>query len=238
MKSGRFHYSVQLELELTGLELAVIQYHASQHYKSTCRSFFEHGHTGFSWIAQFRWANDGKKPADAPTGTVTVEISSRELGLVLEIIDRLGHDETRAAMKDILGLEVSNDEMEKQALELRDHIREAVGVIQGEWKRLDEAASPTPARKYWPLGNVLSEARCPKESPEGPWLCVGNLENDDYEEFLEVHQSARGDGVVLRISEFNGGRISLGRCVVLDEGRARQVRNRFDLLLNQLEPRE
>jgi hypothetical protein len=145
MKSGRFHHTIKLDVELTGLELAVMQYHASQHYDHTCKRFFEHGNRGYGWVSEFRWKNDEKEPADAPSGTVVLEVSSRELDLCAKIIERLGYDETRAMMKDVFGIEVAADgEMAERATALRGNIREAFNRIQQEWKRLDEEATPAP----------------------------------------------------------------------------------------------
>jgi len=92
-------------------------------------------------------------------------------------------------------------------------------------------------RRYVPHENVTHGASAPVETPEGPWLCVTN-DDGTYEEFLEVHQSARGDGVVFRVSEFNRGQVRLGKCVILDEVGARKVRDRLDELLALLEQGE
>lgn len=94
------------------------------------------------------------------------------------------------------------------------------------------------SRRYTPHQNVTHGATAPLETPEGPWLCTTNDDDGEYEEFLEVHRSARGDGVVFRVSEFNRGRISLGKCVILDAAGARKVRDRLDELLALLEQGE
>lgn len=94
-------------------------------------------------------------------------------------------------------------------------------------------------KKYIPYQNATHGARHPAESTEGPWLCITNGDDEDYEEFLEVflevHQSERGDGVVFRVSEFNRGRVNLGQCVILDKERVRKVRDRLDELLTLIE---
>lgn len=93
----------------------------------------------------------------------------------------------------------------------------------------------TKSKQYIPHQNQGHGAQPPTESPEGPWLCITNDDDRDYEEFLEVHRSARGDGVVFRVSEFNRGRIDLGQCVILDKEGVRKVRDRLDELLARIE---
>ena len=95
-------------------------------------------------------------------------------------------------------------------------------------------------KKYFPLENRMSGAKRPAEDPEiGPWYCVSEEEmreeGFDYGEFLEVHQSDRGDGVVFRVSDFNAGRIDLGQCVILNRKNVTAVRDRLNALLEALE---
>lgn len=146
MRTGRFYYAVKLGLEFTGLELAVMQYHASQHYDHTCRSFFERGNTGYGWIGQFRWKNGEKEPADAPEGTVDLEVSSRELDLCMKIVERLGYEEGYAMLKEILGQEMPEgaQEMGVLAANLRARIKEVFYKIHDEWRRLDKEQEPAP----------------------------------------------------------------------------------------------
>jgi len=104
------------------------------------------------------------------------------------------------------------------------------------------------ATYYQPLSHVCSDAPMPEEDPEiGPWYCVESRrrqsEGEDlseHAEFVEVHQSFRGDGIVIRNSEFSthvrwGGVITLGKCSILNKKQAIQVRDRLTALINALE---
>lgn len=93
--------------------------------------------------------------------------------------------------------------------------------------------------QYYPHKNVMQGARRPAESKIGPWFCITKtIEDDAYGEFLEAHRSRVRPAVVIRISEYHGGAVKLGPCVVLDVGRATQIRDRLSALIVQLEEPE
>ncbi len=84
-------------------------------------------------------------------------------------------------------------------------------------------------RRYVPLENGI-DVELPKEDLQvGPWYCATR-----FDDFLEVHQSDRLDGVVVRVSWFASREIRLGRCVILDRQKATQVRDRLNELINLL----
>ncbi len=86
-------------------------------------------------------------------------------------------------------------------------------------------------RRYVPLENGIN-VELPKEDLEvGPWYCA-----TEFHDFLEVHQSDRGDGIVVRVSWFTSRDLRLGRCVILDRQKATQVRDRLNELLDWLPP--
>lgn len=81
----------------------------------------------------------------------------------------------------------------------------------------------------------------------GPWLCSATEfdpytgEPGDHLEFLEVHLSSRGDGVVFRVSEWSlknrkkdTGDIRLGQCAILDRNDLKKVRDHINDLLEQM----
>lgn len=92
--------------------------------------------------------------------------------------------------------------------------------------------------KYIPYGN--GRYRRPKEGDVGPWLCVTaedhqTGEEEDYFEFLEVHRSDRGDGVVARVSVWNHGNVQQGSCVILDVEKAKRMRDRLNAVIQEAE---
>ncbi len=103
-------------------------------------------------------------------------------------------------------------------------------------------------KRYHPLSNAYGGcglAEMPGEDPEvGPWHCMATKktrEEDPYfdysefvEVFIEVHQSERGDGVVIRNSEYNSGNIKLGGCSILTKAQATQIRDRLTALIEVL----
>ena len=99
-------------------------------------------------------------------------------------------------------------------------------------------------RRYHPLSNARV-AEMPGEDPEvGPWHCMADKRSREEESsfdfsefvevFIEVHQSSRGDGVVIRNSEYNNSRIKLGGCSILTKAQAIQVRDRLTELIGAL----
>lgn len=99
--------------------------------------------------------------------------------------------------------------------------------------------------KYIPYEN--GRYRRPKEGDAGPWLCVSSKdaytdEDEGYFEFLEVHQSARGDGIVARVSTWSQdgflgghGTVKAGACVILDVETAKRMRDRLNAVIQEAE---
>jgi len=99
--------------------------------------------------------------------------------------------------------------------------------------------------RYFPLSNSFHRGEHKKpalqseESKVGPWFC-STYRNDswadqEYSELLEMHLSDSGKAVVFRVSQFDDGRISLGKCVVLTLDQAKAIRSRLDEIITHLE---
>ena len=86
---------------------------------------------------------------------------------------------------------------------------------------------------YHPLSNSFNTEMPEFNAAVGPWRCRSNDVDFDAE-FLEVHESHHRDGIVVRVSTFHSGRISLGECVVLGRASAVQVRDRLNDLIDRL----
>lgn len=169
MKSGRFHHTVKIEVELTGLDLTILEYHAKKHYDGACQRFFESArdvrsreNDGYVWMNQWQWEDwksrfgdvegkmveDGeyRHPSENPDLAVTVTVSSRNLDLCLKIIERLGADDSWTTVEYLTGIKMPPVEkkMSELVVPLRESLREAFDKIQREWKRLEEEAAPAP----------------------------------------------------------------------------------------------
>lgn len=82
-------------------------------------------------------------------------------------------------------------------------------------------------REYYPLENSLN-AKMPKfDSEVGPWRCGCGAEDETFADFLEIHLSGTGTGIVFRISRFSGEELWLGECVVLQREDSAQVAERI-----------
>lgn len=169
MKTGRFHHSVSIEVEFTGLDLVILEYHAKQHYDGTCNRFFECAdypgqkeNDGYVWLSRWQYHDwrerfghiEGKKiedgemrhPSENLELTVTEVVKPRTLDLCMKIIERLGADDTWEMVSKVFGKEMPpiEQKMSVLVLPLRMKIKEAFFQIQDEWKRLDDAAKPAP----------------------------------------------------------------------------------------------
>ena len=114
----------------------------------------------------------------------------------------------------------------------------AVALIEEATDFLQTRKEQTP---YVPECNLYGDrARCPKENPNGLWLCSSPLDDPkDYVNFLEVHKSATGTKAVFRVSAYNGfqSRLQLGECAILDCNQLTQVRDRINALLEETQVR-
>ena len=169
MKSGRFYHKVEIELELTGLDLIILEYHAKRHYDGTCERFFTQptemrtpNREGYGWLEDWRWQEwksrnecNGSaqyteetscRPEQNLEFAATVKVSENSLDLCMKILERLGADENWALIKEMMGREMPEIEqkMSTLVLPLRAGLREAFFKIQHEWKRLDAEAKPAP----------------------------------------------------------------------------------------------
>lgn len=162
MKSGRFFHKVEIELELTGLDLVVLEYHAKQHYDGSCQRFFTQSkemrtpdREGYLWLEDWKWqewqsrhVGDGsaqyteearRRPEENLEFAATVTVSSRSLDLCMKILERLGHDENWALIGELMGREMPEieEKMSVLVLPLRYGLKDAFSKIQEEWKRLE-----------------------------------------------------------------------------------------------------
>lgn len=94
---------------------------------------------------------------------------------------------------------------------------------------------------YYSFANVMCGATKPEEKAStGPWHCIAYSDPEYTEDpeamldFLEVHLSHRGDGIVFRVNLYVRSTIQLGKCTILDLPRAIQVRDRLDYLIKLL----
>ncbi len=99
-------------------------------------------------------------------------------------------------------------------------------------------------KPYYPHENRYNTEKPPQQMDTGPWHCMC-IEDDDYHsDFLEVHLSATGRGVVFRVSLFQGsygeedGDIRLGSCAIMDREKATAVRDRLNEILAALPEKE
>lgn len=169
MKTGRFFHRVSIEIELTGLDLVILEYHAKQHYDGTCQRFFEPAHhprdanhDGYGWLGEWQWRDwearfadvDGKTiepgeyrhPSENLDFAVKVRATSDALDLCMKIIERLGADETWEMVEKLTGKKMPPIEQKMGQLvpPLRASIKDAFFKIRDEWERLDEQAKPAP----------------------------------------------------------------------------------------------
>lgn len=161
MKTGRFYHQVEIEVEFTGLDLLVLEYHARQHYDRTCKKFFEPDRNmrgendGCIWKAHWQFKDWKERFGDDPDKkvepgemrdfsenlelTVVEKVSSRTLDLCMKILERLGYEESWEMVAEIFGKEMPpiEKQMGELARELSEKIRGAFFAIQEEWRRLD-----------------------------------------------------------------------------------------------------
>lgn len=91
-----------------------------------------------------------------------------------------------------------------------------------------------PEQKYIPLSNSYNADR-PEENLEvGPWNCKCSADEENFGEFLEMHLSHPGTGIVFRVSRYLLREIRLGECAILDKTGAIALRNRLNKLIEQL----
>lgn len=169
MKSGRFCHKVEIEVELTGLDLVILEYHARQHYDGTCNRFFESprerrepNHDGYTWLSDWQWAEWRSRHEDDPEAQYTkgtvhrpeqnlefaakVTVTSRALDLSMKILERLGANETWELVEKLTGRKMPQIEQSMGILarQLSSQIREASCRVQDEWVRLNETQKGTP----------------------------------------------------------------------------------------------
>jgi len=106
--------------------------------------------------------------------------------------------------------------------------------------------------RYFPFENHVNGAReRPVEKDCGPWICDADEfdgftgEPSPFLEFLEMHKSGTGDGVVFRVSEWtlrehkqDTGNVRLGPCVILKKEKLLRLRDQLDNLIDMLEEGE
>lgn len=169
MKFKRFRHEVRAQVELSGLDLVVLECHAKQHYDGACRRFFEGArevrgaeNDGYVWLGKWQWEDWTRRFGDDPEAqytsettrhpsedlefAVVVEASSRTLNLCMKILERLAAEDTWALVEELTGRKMPPIEkkMSELVVPLRASLKEAFNRIQEETRRLDEEQSPAP----------------------------------------------------------------------------------------------
>jgi hypothetical protein len=167
----KFKYEVKAEIEFTGQDLLVLEYHSKRHYDGACQRFFAEAphyrdtvdHEGCYWLREWQWQEWKSRNPDAENAAeyteesqrrpeenlefaVTVTVSSRSMDLCLKIIERLGSAESWKLIGELMGREMPQIEqtMALMVVPLRLKLRTTFRAIQTEWNRLDEAQNPAP----------------------------------------------------------------------------------------------